>query len=110
MLLALEVGRLPLGNLDLILDRQDAPARRLGPLDLGRNALSVLRCLDFAGRRVTLLGLPGAAREDDQPLLVFLQARHVDGDGFFREVLAAWIDGDADSGRELAGDACFLLR
>lgn len=66
--------------------------------------------LGDVGLGVTLLGGVGLAGEQDQALLVSLEAGDVDGQGLLREVLAAGVDGDTD-GRSLeAGDTSFLQR
>jgi hypothetical protein len=48
------------------------------------------------------------AGEEDQAGLVGLEAGDVEGEGFFGGVAAARVDGDADCGGEVAGDASFL--
>lgn len=68
----------------------------LGSVDLGRGS-------------VALLGLLGVAREDDETLLVGLQAGHVGLEALLAEVLTARVDSNADSGRKLAGNASLLL-
>ena len=60
------------------------------------------------GLGVTLLRGVGAAGEDDEALLVGLEALDVDGEGLLAQVLAAAIDGDTDGGSEAAGDTSLL--
>lgn len=57
---------------------------------------------------VTLLGGVGSAGEDNQALLVGLEALDVDGERLLGEVLAAGVDGDADGGSVVTGDASLL--
>jgi len=66
--------------------------------------------LGEVGGGVALLGLAGLAGEEDQALLVGLEAGDVGGEALLGEVLAAAIDGDADGLGELAGDAGGLVR
>lgn len=66
--------------------------------------------LGDVGLGVTLLGGVGLAGEQDQALLVGLEAGDVDGQGLLREVLAAGVDGDTDGGSLEAGDTSFLQR
>lgn len=48
------------------------------------------------------------AGEEDQAALVLLETGDVGGERFLRDVLAAGVNGDADCGSELAGDASLL--
>lgn len=57
---------------------------------------------------VALLGLVALLGEEDQALLVGLEALDVGGQGLLGDVLAASIDGDTDGGGVLAGDASGL--
>lgn len=57
---------------------------------------------------VALLGLVALLGEEDQALLVGLEALDVCGQGLLGDVLAASIDGDTDGGGVLAGDASGL--
>lgn len=57
---------------------------------------------------VALLGLVALLGEEDQALLVGLEALDVGGQGLLGDVLAAGIDGDTDGGGVLAGDASGL--
>ena len=66
--------------------------------------------LDRLGVRVVGFLLAGLAREDDEAGLVGLEAGHVGGEGFSRQVAAARVDRDADCGGVFAGDAGFLER
>ena len=74
----------------------------------GGDVLTLLGCLNILGRSVTSLGLARATGEDDEALLVLLEALHVGLEGLLGEVLAAGIDGDANGGCELAGDSSSL--
>ena len=67
------------------------------PLDLGD-----------VGLGVTLLGGVGSAGEEDEAILVGLEAGDVGGKGLLGEVLATGVDGNADGGSEGAGDASLL--
>lgn len=60
------------------------------------------------GLGVALLGGVGPAGEEDQAVLVGLEAGDVGGQGFLGEVLAAGVDGDADGAGEGLGDAGLL--
>lgn len=60
------------------------------------------------GLGVTLLGGVGLAGEQDQALLVGLEAGDVDGQGLLGKVLAAEVNGDTDGGSQRAGDARLL--
>ena len=64
--------------------------------------------LGDVGLGVTLLGGVGSAGEDDQSLLVSLEAGDVGGQGLLAEVLSAEIDGNADGGSESLGDTGLL--
>lgn len=66
--------------------------------------------LGDVGLGVTLLGGVGLAGEQDQALLVGLEAGDVDGQGLLGEVLAAEVDGDADGGSKGTGDTSLLLK
>ena len=50
----------------------------------------------------------GFAGEEDEALPVGLEAGDIGGEGFFREVGAAGVDGDTNGGGEGAGNTCFL--
>lgn len=60
------------------------------------------------GLGVTLLGGVGSAGEEDQALLVGLEAGDVGGQGLLGEVLSAGVDRNADGGSELAGNTSLL--
>ena len=64
--------------------------------------------LGDVGLGVALLGSVGAAGEQDELLLVGLQAADVDGKSLLAEVLAAVVDGDTDCGSETMGNASLL--
>lgn len=64
--------------------------------------------LGEVGGRVAVLGLAGLAGEQDQALLVGLQAGDVGGEALLGQVLAAAVDGNADRLGEAAGDASLL--
>lgn len=58
---------------------------------------------------ITLLVLAEFAWEENETLLVLLEAVDVDSEGFDGEVLAAGIDGDTDGWCKLAWDSGFLF-
>jgi hypothetical protein len=67
----------------------------------------LIRCdVLFAG--IQLFVHAGFAGEEDQALLVGLEALDVGFEGFDGEVGASRVDADADCGSEFAGDAGFL--
>ena len=72
-------------------------------------ALLVMRC-DLLFRRIRLLVLARAAREDYQTGLIGLEAGHIYGEGFFGKVGTARVDGNADCGGVFARDTGFLGR
>ena len=79
----------------------------------GRNGKSLgnkgnLLNVGRVGLGLTLLGGVGPAGEDNQALLVGLEAGDVGGKGLLALVLTAGVDRDTDSGSELAGDASLL--
>ena len=57
-----------------------------------------------------MLVLARFAWEEDQASAVRLEALDVGGEGFGGEIGATGVDADADCGRKLAGNPCFLLR
>lgn len=64
--------------------------------------------LGDVGLGVTLLGGVGSAGEEDQSLLVGLEAGNVGSKGLLAEVLSTEIDSDADGGSESLGDTGLL--
>lgn len=58
---------------------------------------------------IGLLGLVGLARENNEALLVLLQALDVDREALLREVLAAGIHGDTDGAGIVLGNASSLF-
>lgn len=66
--------------------------------------------LGDVGLGVTLLGGVGLAGEQDQALLVGLEAGDVDGQGLLGDVLATEVDGDADGGGKGLGDTSLLWK
>ena len=58
---------------------------------------------------VGLLGLVGLAGEEDEAVLVGLQALDIGGEALLGEVLAAGINGDTDGGGKELGDAGSLM-
>jgi hypothetical protein len=79
----------------------------------GRNGKSLgnkgnLLNVGRVGLGLTLLGGVGPAGEDNQALLVGLEAGDVGGKGLLALVLTAGVDRDTDGGSELAGDASLL--
>lgn len=102
-LLAREVADLALLHGDLVVDGEEL----VGPVDVAvvADLLGRLHLLDGGLALLDRLGLAG---EDDEAGAVGLEALHVGFEGFFGEVLAAGVDGDADGGCQLAGDAGFL--
>lgn len=66
--------------------------------------------LGDVGLGVTLLGGVALAGEQDQALLVGLEAGDVDGQRLLAEVLAAEVNGDADGGSLKTGDTGLLLK
>lgn len=101
ILLALVVSNFALLESDEVLDGKDIN----GGLD---GVLALLGGLDILSRSITVLRLAIAAREEDEALLVFLEALHVGFEALLREVLAAGIDGDTNGGCELTGNASSL--
>ena len=77
----------------------------------GEDGGDVLGLVDLGdvGLGVTLLGSVALAGEEDQALLVGLEAGDVDGKRLLAEVLAAKVDGDANGGSLAAGDTSLLL-
>ena len=77
----------------------------------GEDGGDVLGLVDLGdvGLGVTLLGSVALAGEEDQALLVGLEAGDVDGKRLLAEVLAAEVDGDANSGSLAAGDTSLLV-
>jgi hypothetical protein len=63
---------------------------------------------DLVGRSVASLGLAVGAGEDDEALLVFLQASDVGLEGLLGEVLSSRVNGDTDGRSELSGNTGFL--
>ena len=64
--------------------------------------------IDFVLGGVALLGLLGLAGEEHKALLVLLQTLDIGLERLLGQVLSAWVDGNADSGRQLAWDASLL--
>lgn len=64
--------------------------------------------LDLLGAGLTLLGGLEVAGEEDEALLVGLQALNVGIEGLLGKVLATGVDGDTDGARKLAGDVGLL--
>lgn len=64
--------------------------------------------LGDVGLGVTLLGGVGLAGQEDEALLVGLEAGHVGGEALLAQVLAAEVDGDADGGSQGLGDTGLL--
>jgi len=96
------LGRLVVGDRTLlesntVVDGQDAGGGR-------DDVLALLSGLDVLGGSVTTLSLAVAAGEEDEALLVLLETLDVGLEALLGEVLAAGIDGNADSVRELAGN------
>lgn len=60
------------------------------------------------GLGLALLGVVALAGEDDQALLVGLEALDVGGEGLLTDVLATGVDGNADGGGKALGDASLL--
>lgn len=75
--------------------------RTLGGEGLGSSS-------NFFGRCVELLVLAALAGEEDQSALVLLETSDIGGKRFLGDILAAVVDGDADCGSELAGNASLL--
>jgi hypothetical protein len=101
------LGRLVVGDGALlesnsVIDGQDAGGGR-------DDVLALLGGLDVLGGSVTALGPAVAAGEEDETLLVLLEALDVGLEALLGEVLAAGVDGNADSGCELAGDASLCM-
>lgn len=71
----------------------------------GDDVLALLGSLNVLGGSITALGLAVAAGEEDEALLVLLEALDVGLEALLGEVLAAGVDGDTDGPRELAGNA-----
>lgn len=67
--------------------------------------------LDLAGVHLglALLGVVGLAGEDDEALLVGLEAGNVGGERLLGKVLAAVVDGNTDGGGVVARDTGLLL-
>lgn len=103
---ALEVGDLALLDGDLVGDGEG----QVGVLDLA----VVWVLADLAGGiglvlgGIALLGVLGLAGEEDEALLVLLQALDVGLEGLLGQVLATRVDGNANGGRQLAWDASLL--
>lgn len=66
--------------------------------------------LDTDVLAVTSLGLTSLAGEDDEALLVGLEAGDVGGERLLADVLAAGVDGNTDSGSEQLGDTSGLVK
>lgn len=64
--------------------------------------------LDLLGAGLALLGCLEVAGEEDEALLVGLQALNVGLEGLLGEVLATGVDRDTDGARKLAGDVGLL--
>lgn len=69
---------------------------------------NLLGSLDLLLRRIARLWCLGLAWEEDETLLVGLQALDIGLETLLREVLAAWVDADTDSWRKLPWDTSFL--
>ena len=100
------VGDLALLDGDLVVDGEGLVAE----LDLAVvGVLADLACgLDLLGWGIAVLWRLDLAREEDETLLVGLQALDVGLEGLLGQVLAAWVDGDTDGWRKLAGNASLL--
>lgn len=94
------LGDLGLGDNSLVVDGEG----RVGE----ENVVAVADGLDLLGAGLALLGGLGVAREEDEALLVGLQALNVGLEGLLGEVLATGVDGDTDGARKLAGDVGLL--
>lgn len=82
------VGELDLAVVELVADL-------LGSIDLVLRGVTLLRRLDLAG-------------EEDEALLVLLEAQDVGLERLLGQVLAAGVDSNTDGGRQLAWDTSFL--
>lgn len=106
------LGGLVIRNLALLdlVDVGDGEGR-LVVLDLAvvRVVADLLGGVDLVLGRIASLGLLAVAREDNETLLVGLQAGDVGLERLLGDVLAAGVDSDADGGRKLARDASLLL-
>lgn len=65
--------------------------------------------VDLVSGGVELLELAALAGEEDQTVLVVVEAGNVGNQRFLGVVVPAVVDGDADGGGELLGDAGFLF-
>jgi hypothetical protein len=72
------------------------------------DVVAVADGLDLLGAGLALLGGLGVAGEEDEALLVGLQALNVGLEGLLAEVLATGVDRDTDGARKLAGDVGLL--
>lgn len=75
---------------------------------LAEHVLARPGSLDLVGGCITLLLLASLAREENEALLVLLEALDVGLQRLFRDVLATRIDADADGGSQFAWDASLL--
>ena len=94
------LGKLLLLDDNLVVDGEGG----VGELDV----VAVADGLDLLGAGLALLGCLEVAGEEDEALLVGLQALNVDLEGLLAEVLATGVDGDTDGARKLAGDVGLL--
>jgi hypothetical protein len=94
------LGDLLLGDNSLVVDGESGVGEE--------NVVAVADGLDLLGAGLALLGGLGVAREEDEALLVGLQALNVGLEGLLAEVLATGVDRDTDGARKLAGDVGLL--
>lgn len=97
------------------LDVRDSSLLELDGVDDGESlagvaddVLALLGGLDLLGGSVTLGLLAVAAGEEDETLPVLLEALDVGLEGLLAQVLTARVNGNADGGSELAGNASSL--
>lgn len=102
------LGGLVVGDVALLEDSDVLDGEGSG---VGGDAVGGLGSLDVLGGGVAGLGLAVAAGEEDEALLVLLEALDVGLEALLGEVLAAGVDGNADGLCQLAGDAslCAML-
>lgn len=97
------IGNLALLHDDLVVDREEL----VGKLDLALVA-SPTGLVGSLRVDLALLGRLGLTGEDDQALLVGLEALDVGLEGLFGKVLTAGVDRDTNGRRQLAGNASGL--